>query len=82
MGITLVKLAMEKQSEYKDRIILANVDGKLKELNEEVSPEKKVDFVTVATSVGNETYRRSVLFLMLAAIEKIDKDNVIDRVVV
>lgn len=82
MGITLVKLAMEKQSEYKDRIILANVDGKLKELNEEVSLEKKVDFVTVATSVGNETYRRSVLFLMLAAIEKIDKDNVIDRVVV
>ena len=32
MGMTLAQLAAEKQNEYKDEIILANVNGKLKEL--------------------------------------------------
>ena len=35
MGMTLAQLAAEKQNEYKDEIILANVNGKLKELGEE-----------------------------------------------
>ena len=30
MGMTLAQLAAEKQNEYKDEIILANVNGKLK----------------------------------------------------
>ena len=34
MGMTLAQLAAEKQNEYKDEIILANVNGKLKELVE------------------------------------------------
>ena len=77
MGMTLAQLAAEKQNEYKDEIILANVNGKLKELGEEYSD---VTFVTTSTSIGNETYRRSVVLLMLAAIDKIDRN--IDRVVV
>ena len=82
MGITLAQLAQEKQSEYKDKIILANVNGKLKELGEEYTPDKEVTFVTTSTSIGNETYRRSVVLLMLAAIDKVNTDNHIDRVVV
>ena len=80
MGMTLAQLAAEKQNEYKDEIILANVNGKLKELGEEYIPDSYVTFVTTSTSIGNETYRRSVVLLMLAAIEKIDRN--IDRVVV
>lgn len=80
MGMTLAQLAAEKQNEYKDEIILANVNGKLKELGEEYIPDSDVTFVTTSTSIGNETYRRSVVLLMLAAIEKIDRN--IDRVVV
>ena len=38
MGMTLAQLAAEKQNEYKDEIILANVNGKLKELGEEYIP--------------------------------------------
>ena len=78
MGITLAQLAQEKQSEYKDKIILANVNGKLKELGEEYTPDKEVTFVTTSTSIGNETYRRSVVLLMLAAIDKVNTDNHID----
>ena len=76
MGMTLAQLAAEKQNEYKDEIILANV----KELGEEYIPDSDVTFVTTSTSIGNETYRRSVVLLMLAAIDKIDRN--IDRVVV
>ena len=76
MGMTLAQLAAEKQNEYKDEIILA----KLKELGEEYIPDSDVTFVTTSTSIGNETYRRSVVLLMLAAIDKIDRN--IDRVVV
>ena len=39
MGMTLAQLAAEKQNEYKDEIILANVNGKLKELGEEYIPD-------------------------------------------
>ena len=61
MGMTLAQLAAEKQNEYKDEIILANVNGKLKELGEEYIPDSDVTFVTTSTSIGNETYRRSVV---------------------
>jgi uridine kinase len=74
MGMTLAQLAAEKQNEYKDEIILANVNGKLKELGEEYIPDSDVTFVTTSTSIGNETYRRSVVLLMLAAIDKIDRN--------
>ena len=37
MGMTLAQLAAEKQNEYKDKIILANVNGKLKELGKNIS---------------------------------------------
>ena len=42
MGMTLAQLAAEKQNEYKDEIILANVNGKLKELGEEYIPDSDV----------------------------------------
>ena len=56
MGMTLAQLAAEKQNEYKDEIILANVNGKLKELGEEYIPDSDVTFVTTSTSIGNEKY--------------------------
>ena len=80
MGMTLAQLAQEKKNEYKDEIILANVNGKLKELGEEYAPDSNVTFVTTSTSIGNETYRRSVVLLMLAAIDKMNRN--IDKVVV
>ena len=37
MGMTLAQLAAEKQNEYKDEIILANVNGSLKNLEKNIS---------------------------------------------
>lgn len=82
MGVTLLDLAKSKQPEYKDKIILAKVNGKLKELSGNVNETDNVEFVTVATTIGNDTYKRSVTFLMLKAIQKVDKENKIKKVVV
>jgi len=82
MGKKLYDIVAEKQAEYNNTIILAKVNGKLKEINNDEVDEASVTFVTTDTSIGNEAYRRSVLFLMLAAIDKLDTDNKIDRAIV
>ncbi|MFQ7393939.1 MAG: hypothetical protein ACLRMX_01420 [Lachnospira eligens] len=41
-----------EENEYKDEIILANVNGKLKELGEEYIPDSDVTFVTTSISIG------------------------------
>ena len=46
MGMTLAQLAAEKQNEYKDEIILDNVNRKRKELGKEYIPDSNVTLVT------------------------------------
>ena len=65
MGMTLAQLAAEKQNEYKDEIILANVNGKLKELGEEYIPDSDVTFVTTSTSIGTRQIEEAWFFLCL-----------------
>lgn len=82
MAVRLLEIAREKASEFKDDIILANVNGKLVELWKEVSDEDKVEFITTGTSIGNLTYRRSVCMLMLAAIYEITPEDSVKKVCV
>lgn len=56
------------QPDYPHQIILAKVDGKLHELKDMEIENEKVEYITTAAAVGNETYRRSVVLLMLHAI--------------
>lgn len=71
MGKTLLELAKDAAKDYNDTIILAKVDGRLSELNDRKIENQKVEFITTASTIGNETYRRSVLFMMLYAIHRI-----------
>ena len=68
MGKTLFELAKQAQPDYPHQIILAKVDGKLHELKDMEIENEKVEYITTAAAVGNETYRRSVVLLMLHAI--------------
>ena len=45
MGMTLAQLAQEKKNEYKDEIILANVNGKLKELDHPVTGNELLEII-------------------------------------
>ena len=76
MGKTLYELACEKQQECTDAIMLAKVNGKLTEITEKNIDGDNVEFVTTRTSIGNETYKRSVVLLMLNAFNKLkDKED-------
>jgi len=64
----LMDLAKEHQAEYSDDILLANVNGRLKELHHTVKAGSQVCFVTAADDAGRRTYRRSVTMLMQKAV--------------
>ena len=78
----LYELAAAFQGEYDSPIVLAEVDGKLRELFHRLSydfPEKeeeihRVSFVTVHDNVGYETMRRSLSMLFLAAVKRVYGD--------
>lgn len=70
-GTTLADLAEKYQEYYSDEIILAMVNGKLRELNKPVAASGTVRFVTVADRDGKKTYRRSVTLLLQKAVQKL-----------
>lgn len=82
MGKTVKQLVKESQSGYNNGIILVKIDGVLQEIRDEEVAGRNVEFVTTSTAVGNETYRRSVVLLMLNAINKVAGKDMFDKVVV
>lgn len=71
MGKTLIQLVKEENPKYENDIILAKVDGKLKEISDIEITNQKVEYITTADGVGNDTYKRSLVLLMLYSIYKI-----------
>lgn len=67
-GTSLKFLAMSEQAQYENDIVLAKVNGKLKELRKQVSGDSEVTFITTNETVGMQTYRRSALMVMMKAI--------------
>ena len=65
---TLLKdVAEEVQKSFSHEILLATVDGKLQELHKKVKEGTRVEFLTAADKPGIQTYRRSVLLILLKA---------------
>ena len=68
-GVSIQKIAKDYQNKYQDDIVLAIMDGKLKELNATLDADGEIDqFVTSADKMGNKAYRRSMTLLMQRAI--------------
>lgn len=82
MAKTLLELAKEAEKDYKHAIILARVNNKLVELSDKEITDEKVEFITTGTGIGNETYKRSVVLLMLNAIYKTAPENSVENVCV
>lgn len=70
-GTTLEALGNRYQEKYSDGIILAMVDGKLKELSKPVEKSGELSFVTVLDRDGKKTYRRSVTLLLQRAVQQV-----------
>lgn len=79
---TLVQLVNEEQKNYNNRIILAKVNNRLKEIRDVDVDGCDVEFITTDMPVGNETYKRSVVLLMLTAFHSVAPDESLEKVVV
>lgn len=82
MSVTYLELAKQHQSEYDAAIVLAKADGKLRELNKEIIPGEEISFVTVKDKIGFDTYRRSMVLLLLKAIFQVGGFEQVDKVCV
>lgn len=79
-GTSYLAAAKEYQKQYAHDIVLATVDGKLKELNKRMANGERITFVTVADSMGFSAYRRSMILLLLKAIRQVGGEEQADRV--
>ena len=70
-GTLLRELADRYQENYSNLIVLASVDGKLRELNKKIVKPCSVSFLTAVERDGKRTYRRSVTLLMQKAVENL-----------
>lgn len=79
-GTRFVSLAQKYQEKYKDKIVLASVDNKLRELNNIINSDCTIEFVTMTERDGKRAYRRSVTLLLQKAVYNLWKNQVRVRV--
>lgn len=65
---TYLQLAAQFQNYYPAPIILARVNGKLKELYKRVKKSGDVEFITVCDKIGHKVYVRTAIFILTKAV--------------
>ena len=78
----LSTIAEDFQDRYPHRIILAQVDGTLKELIYKIENNCTVSFITTADSSGHNAYERTITFVLLKAIYDTTGKKNVDKAVV
>lgn len=66
-GTTYLEIAKEFQAQYKEEILLARVNGKLRELHKKLKKDAEISFITYDDPVGRKCYERSAVFVMMKA---------------
>ena len=75
-GTTLQKIGADFQTRYPHMIIMARVNGKLRELNYVIPPDADVEFITIGDKVGEQSYRRTATLILTKAVsDVIGKDG-------
>lgn len=70
-GTTFEQIANDVQEEYAHRIVLGLENHKLFELKKTLKKDCDLQFITLDTSVGNKTYKRSMCLMMVKAIHDV-----------
>jgi len=73
--MTLKELADKFRSENPYRILLAQVNGQVKELHEEINDGDKVELLDMRSPSANRAYQNTVSFIYLKAINDLYGDN-------
>jgi len=78
-GTKLYKLAKEYESDFASPIVLAIVDGSLKELNDKIKKDCSIQFLDTTDKDGFRTYQRSLTFLFIKSARDVYKAYGIDN---
>ena len=70
-GTSLLAISQDVAAEYASPIMLAMVNGKLKELRKLPKDGDVVEFVTMNTENGIRTYRRGIILVFMKALYKV-----------
>lgn len=70
-GVPFEAIAKDFQKNYEHQIVLANVNGKYKELHKLLSDDCVVEFITTADKTGARVYKRSCCLLLVKAIHDV-----------
>ena len=77
---SFIEIAREFQKDYEHRIVLVLKNGKLTELFKKVTGNCTVQFITTASTPGNEAYKRSATLIMLKAFYDVAGTKNIDKI--
>ena len=69
--MSLEMVAHDFQHAYAHRIIMSRVNGKLKELNEKIAPNSRIEFLTMGDKIGEQSYRRTATLILTKAVADI-----------
>jgi len=72
-GTKLLKLANSYQSDFVGPIVLAIVDGKLREVNSKIKTDCEIEFLDTTNKDGYRTYQRSLTLLFIKAARDVYK---------
>ncbi|MBQ6324179.1 MAG: nucleoside kinase [Bacilli bacterium] len=78
--ITLQEIGAEHQAEYKYPILLARVNGSLKELSNKILESAEIEFLDLTSREGNRTHISGLIFVMLYAVKRLYGKNADIRV--
>lgn len=70
-GTELLTIVGDRQKDYSHDIVLALVDGRLRELNKSLRTDAEISFYTTADAAGCQAYRRSLTMLLMKAVYKV-----------
>ncbi|WP_037358108.1 nucleoside kinase [Selenomonas sp. oral taxon 892] len=73
MGKSLIMCAKESQHLYDSLIVAAKINGEIHDLQTSYAEADEIRFVTRDSPHGWTIYRRSVLFLLIAAVNQLEK---------
>lgn len=80
IGYRYLDIAKEYQNTEENDIVLVMVNGKLCELHKTVIDDCEMKLITTATSIGLQTYKRSVTLLLLKAFYDVAKHENVDEI--
>ena len=75
-GTTLLDISKDFCDRYKERIIVGEINGRLCELNTQITNNSRIDFFDLTTSIGNKVYESGIIFLLSVAFYNVFKCDI------